>query len=171
MSDYRRVYIRGGCYFFTLVTHQRLPYFSDKSSVDLLMQAMNSVMVKQPFSVDAMVVLPDHLHCIWRMPSHEWDYSSRWREIKKIVTKRIRLRDGRREANIWQARFWEHLIRDEEDWRCHMDYIHYNPVKHRLVSRVGDWPFSSFHRLVSEGWYPENWGEQCPIHLHGMECE
>jgi putative transposase len=156
MSDYRRAYVPGGCYFFTVVIHGRCPVFSTPEGVKLLRAALRSEMTRRPFQIDGFVVLPDHLHAIWRLPSGDSDFSSRWREIKKAVTKGL---GGSFAGTVWQRRFWEHALRDEEDWRRHMDYIHFNPVKHRLVRRPRDWGYSSFATCVAKGWYNENWGE------------
>ena len=172
MSNYLRVYIPGGCYFFTVVTMNRAPLFNTEARVDILRQAMRERMAKQPFQIDAMVVLPDHLHCIWRLPEEDCDYSSRWREIKKSVSRHISTVTNRRnERLVWQRRFWEHTIRDEDDWRRHVDYIHYNPVKHGLAKRPGDWPWSSFRKAVAKGWYDEAWGACEPEAIDGMDYE
>ena len=172
MSDYHRVYIQGGCYFFTVVTLNRTPIFINADRVEILRQAFRKVMAARPFKIDAMVVLPEHLHCIWRLPEGDADYSSRWREIKKAVFRQIcTLTNERNERLIWQRRFWEHTIRDEEDWRKHVDYIHYNPVKHGLVSRPSEWRWSSFSRAITEGWYEASWGANEPTTIVGMDCE
>ena len=172
MSNYHRAYLPGGSYFFTVVTLDRTPVFINESRIEALRQAFRKVMAARPFQIDAMVVLPEHLHCIWRMPEEDADYSSRWREIKKSCSRQIDAAiNARHERRVWQRRFWEHAIRDEEDWRKHVDYIHYNPVKHRLVSRPGDWPWSSFSRAVSKGWHEESWGADEPTTIAGMDCE
>jgi len=151
MSNYRRAYIPGGSYFFTVVTLDRNPIFNNEECVEVLRQAFRKVMVTRPFQIDAMVILPEHLHCIWQMPDGDVDYSSRWREIKKAASRQIStVTNKRNERMVWQRRFWEHAIRDEEDWRKHVDYIHYNPVKHGLVNQPGEWPWSSFSRAVSK---------------------
>lgn len=157
MGDYRRVYVPSGCYFFTVVCWQRRPFFAEPAAIDLLREAIRSVKKKRPFIIDAIVILPDHLHCIWRLPRNDSDFSGRWREIKKHVTRKYGLTSGR----VWQHRFWEHLLRDEEDWRRHVDYIHFNPVKHGLVQRPADWPYSSFPAAVQKGWYLPDWSV-CP---------
>ena len=112
---------------------------------------IKSVKGARPFHINACVVLPEHLHCIWTLPENDDDFSSRWREIKKQFTKLSGCR------TIWQPRFWEHTIRDEVDYRRHTDYIYINPVKHGWVTRVQDWPFSTFHRDVRNGLYPVDW--------------
>ncbi len=173
MSDYRRAFIPGGVYFFTVVTYHRRPIFAVPENVTLLRAAFHHVMAHRPFIIDAIVVLPDHLHCIWRMPEGDVDFSGRWREIKKYVSKRIGA-DGKRsrEKNVWQRRFWEHCIRNEEDSQRHMDYIHYNPVKHGLSSSPAQWPHSSFHKAVAAGWYDVNWGNVGqPETIYQMEME
>ncbi len=172
MSNYRRVYLPGGTYFFTVVTLDRVPVFINEDRVEALRQAFRKVMAVRPFRIDAMVVLPEHLHCILRLPEGDADYSSRWREIKKAASRRIGMdTNARNERMVWQRRFWEHAIRDEEDWRRHVDYIHYNPVKHGLVSSPGEWAWSSFGNAVSKGWYEETWGANEPITIVGMDCE
>ncbi|WP_071886692.1 REP-associated tyrosine transposase [[Enterobacter] lignolyticus] len=151
MSDYRRYYINGGTWFFTVNLKNRQ---SDLlvSQIAELRAAMRSVKKLKPFYINACVVLPEHLHCIWTLPELDCDFSSRWREIKKRLTKSLACR------TIWQPRFWEHAIRNEDDYRRHVDYIYINPVKHGWVSRVQDWPFSTFHRDVRDGLYSVDWG-------------
>ena len=170
ISDYRRVYLPGGMYFFTVVTFRRQRFLIDDDVRAALREGIQFTRQTKPFEIVAWVLLPDHLHCIWRLPPDDTDFSSRWSIIKRIVTQRCgeRLnrpewlnarRRKRQQGTLWQHRFWDHLIRDEDDFNRHMDYIHWNPVKHGLVSKVADWPYSSFHRLVRSGWYAENWGE------------
>ena len=172
MSNYCRAYLPGGIYFFTVVTLNRVPIFTNEDRVEVLRQAFRKVMATRPFEIDAMVILPEHLHCIWRMPEGDADYSSRWREIKKAASRQISIAtNARNERMVWQRRFWEHAIRDEEDWRRHVDYIHYNPVKHGLASRPGAWAWSSFGNAVSKGWYEESWGANEPAIIAGMDCE
>lgn len=172
MSGYQRLRINGGCYFFTVVTWRRKWVFNDDKRVQMLRDALLKVKATRPFQIDAMVVLPDHLHCIWQMPEGDADYSSRWREIKKAVSRGIdTATNHRHERLVWQRRFWEHAIRDENDWRRHMDYIHYNPVKHGFVQHPGHWPWSSFASAVKKGWYDADWGAQPPGHISDMEFE
>ena len=172
MSNYRRADEPGACYFFTVVTHGRYPSFASEERVALLREAFRMTRRERPFVVEAAVILPDHLHCLWRLPTGDADFSGRWREIKKRVSRRLApAANDRRERAVWQRRFWEHLIRDEQDWRNHLDYIHYNPVRHGLVARAGDWPWSSFRRLVELGWYDPDWGAVEPAQIAGMECE
>jgi len=168
MSNYRRVYVPGGVYFFTLVTYRRRHVFTDDARVEILRNALRSTMAIRPFIIDAMVVLPDHLHCIWRLPDDDADYSSRWREVKKRCTRSLCPHD---ETPFWQRRFWEHVIRDDEDWRRHMDYVHYNPVKHGYVQCAKDWRWSSFHTAVKRGWYTPDWGCTEPSSIIGMNAE
>lgn len=168
MTSYRRAKINGGTYFFTQVTHQRQPWMCSDAARLLLREAINHVRQKYPFSIDALVLLPDHLHCIWTLPDDDYDFGIRWRLIKTYVTKhgqdlgvgsRINAsRQRRQEGNLWQRRFWEHAIRDEEDYVSHCDYIHYNPVKHGLCESSASWPYSSFHRFVEAGIYSRDWG-------------
>lgn len=172
MSDYRRVRVPGGCYFFTVVTYGRRPLLADEININLLRQALASAKTRRPFDVEAMVVLPDHLHCIWRLPAGDADFSGRWRAVKQFVSKRLDTAvSPRGEKPVWQRRFWEHLIRDQEDWRRHMDYIHFNPVKHGLVAAPEDWPHSSYRRAVAEGRYPPGWGRTEPDSVRNMMRE
>jgi putative transposase len=170
MSNYRRVYLPGGMYFFTVVTYRRRRFLIDDDVRAALREGIQLTRQTKPFEIIAWVSLPDHLHCIWRLPADDTDFSLRWSIIKRIVTQRcgVRLnrpewlnarRQKRQQGTLWQHRFWDHLIGDEDDFNRHLDYIHWNPVKHGLVSKVNDWPYSSFHRLVRNGWYSENWGE------------
>ena len=172
MGNYRRAIIPGGVFFFTVVTYHRAPIFNNPENVSYLRAAFRKVIADKPFEIDAIVVLPDHLHCIWRLPDGDSDYSSRWREIKKAASRDINASSNQRnERLVWQRRFWEHAIRTDEDWRMHMDYIHYNPVKHGLALRPGDWPWSSFKRCVSKGWYEESWGSCEPADIAGVDWE
>jgi len=172
VSNYHRACFPGGVYFFTVVTHDRAQVFINEERVEVLREAFRKVMAVRPFQIDAMVVLPEHLHCIWRMPEGDADYSSRWREIKKAVSRQIDTTTNKRnERMVWQRRFWEHAIRDEEDWRKHVDYIHFNPVKHGLAKLPGEWRWSSFSHAVSKGWYEDSWGASEPTTIIGMDCE
>lgn len=173
MSCYRRACIPGACYFFTVVTYQRNPLFDNESAVKVLREAFRAEIQRRPFEVEAAVVLPDHLHCIWRLPEGDADFSSRWREIKKYVSQNLEgvVVNTRGEGNVWQRRFWEHVIRDDQDYQAHVDYIHYNPVKHGYVSLPGDWPWSSFNRWVDAGCYSADWGRTEPGSIGLMEME
>ena len=170
MSNYRRSNIKGGCYFFTVVTHRRQSIFEDESLHAYLRRAILETRYRYPFEIDAWVLLPDHIHCIWTLPEGDADFSRRWSLIKTHFTKMLPssflekpVSDSQcryRRRGIWQRRFWEHQIHDERDYQNHMDYLHYNPVKHGLVSSVCEWPYSTFHRYVRQGVYPENWGSE-----------
>lgn len=169
--EYRRDRTPGASYFFTLVTHQRRPLLAVEEAVDRLRDAFRRVRARRAFTVEAMVILPDHLHCIWTLPPGDADFSTRWRLIKSRFTRsnpvdgRVKPGSARRrkhEAAIWQHRFWEHRLRDDRDFRNHVEYIHYNPIKHGLVERLADWPWSSFHRYVERGLYPPDWGSSVP---------
>jgi putative transposase len=138
-----------------------------------LHEALRLERQKRPFELNAIVLLPDHVHTVWTLPGPDQDYSVRWQRIKETFT-RLFLRAGgseghrsgsrtrHRERAIWQQRFWEHTCRDEADWARFLDYLHWNPVKHGLAARVGDYPWSSFHRFVERGVYDPNWGEADP---------
>lgn len=125
------------------------------------------IRAKLPFESIAWVLLPDHLHTIWRLPETDSNFGLRWARIKQLVTRTCldhsqstnvsESRTTRREGSIWQRRFWEHTIRDESDLRRHIDYIHYNPVKHGYAAKPADWPYSTFHRFVRNGVYPKDW--------------
>ncbi len=169
MSQYRRVVCPGGRFFFTLVTYQRQKVFLCEENISVLRSAIVKVRAVRPFQIDAMVVLPDHIHCIWSLPENDSDYSGRWREIKKAVSKNIVHSSPFK--TIWQRRFWEHVISDENDWRNHMDYIHFNPVKHGYVKSPADWPWSSFSRLVEKGYYESDWGRSEPDDISKMWFE
>lgn len=173
MSDYRRLYLPGGTYFFTVVTHGRQPLFSDEQNIEKLRSAFRYVKTRWPFKVIAAVVLPDHLHCLWQLPVADTDFSTRWQMIKTDFSRHVPARlnkDGSK--NLWQPRYWEHCsIRDDEDFGRHLDYIHYNPVKHGLASASLEWKFSSFRRFVRTGWYDAAWGGSEPENIRGMEFE
>ena len=154
----------GGTYFFTVNLHDRRRDLL-VSHIDVLRRATTDVRRRAPFHIDAWVVLPEHMHCVWTLPPGDDDFSNRWRELKKAFSKAIApierrdvVRERRNERGIWQRRFWEHTIHDDADYTAHLDYVHFNPVKHGLVTRVADWPYSSFHRAVSDGLYPVDWG-------------
>ena len=132
--------------------------------IDRLRAAVAKTRERYPLTIDAVVVLPDHIHAVWTLPPGDADFSLRWRLIKQRFVRgqpkqeRISaVRKARHERGIWQRRFWEHLIRDEADYARHVEYCYINPVKHGLVSRVRDWPHSSFHRDVRTGIIPEDW--------------
>ncbi|MDG9923307.1 MULTISPECIES: transposase [unclassified Pseudomonas] len=168
MPYYRRAIVPGGTYFFTVVTYGRQAILTKDDVREALREAIDLVRGRQPFRIDGWVLLPDHMHTIWTLPEGDADFSDRWRLIKRHVAAacpsyhRPELLSGRRRAknqsSLWQNRFWEHLIRDEADLRSHLDYLHGNPLKHGLVQRVADWPWSSFHRYVRRGTYPADWG-------------
>lgn len=168
MSNYRRVYVMGGWYFFTLVTYQRYPLFRNPENISHLRNAFAHVIKKHPFSIKAIVILPDHLHCIWSLPDDDKDYSTRWRLIKHYFS---RQKISCPLDKIWQPRFWEHFIRDETDLKNHIDYIHYNPVKHGLASSPAEWRHSTFHKYVRHGWYDKDWGQQVPDKIKSMDFE
>ncbi len=171
MTDYRRSPFGGGC-FFTVVTYRRRRFLIDDLSRACLRTAWRRVRRDRPFEVVALCLLPDHLHCVWRLPEGDNDFSLRWMPIKKGFTRRYLQAGGRefeqslsrrkrRERGIWQRRFWEHQIRDADDLQKHVDYIHYNPVKHGLVEVVEEWPWSTYHKCVRDGLYPHGILNHC----------
>ena len=165
MVNYRRHRVPGGCYFFTVTLLDRQASFLT-DHIDALRAAFSRVKRRHPFEIDAVVVLPDHLHCIWTLPHNDADFSLRWRQIKSEFSRTLPVVEPvnpanlrRKERGIWQRRFWEHLIRDDHDYESHVDYIHYNPVKHGHAPSPQSWPFSSFKRFVERGIYPRNWSK------------
>jgi putative transposase len=163
MTNYRRNFVPGATYFFTVnVADRRSNILTEHAAV--LRAAFRDIRSAHPFAIDAIVVLPDHLHAVWTLPDGDHDFAQRWRLIKASFSREIpggeplsASRLAKAERGIWQRRFWEHTIRDERDLERHVDYIHFNPVKHGYVSRVRDWPYSSFHQMVRVGIYPDDW--------------
>jgi len=171
MVKYRRNKIPGGTWFFTLTLQDRKSQLLT-DHIDLLRTAFHKARSRRPFTIDAIVILPDHLHTLWTLPSGDADFSNRWWYIKSSFTRALRdagrplHRNHRGEYNIWQRRFWEHTIRDDADMQHHIDYIHFNPVKHGHVEQAADWPFSSFHRYVRKGVLPQNWAGVSDTNQH-----
>jgi putative transposase len=165
MPDYRRFRVQGGCYFFTVNLAQRHRDGLLIQHIEELRNAVSRVKQKRSFHIDGWVVLPDHMHCLWTLPPGDDDFATRWRLIKTFFSRGllavepksgVGIRQG--ERGIWQRRYWEHAIRNARDYEAHMDYLHYNPVKHGYVNRVADWPYSTFSRCVGKGIYPADWG-------------
>jgi len=160
---YRRANVAGGTYFFTVnLAERKRTLLVDH--VDLLRAVIEKIKAAHRFKIDAMVILPDHLHAVWTLPMGDCDYATRWMLIKAGFSRdlakderRNKSRVAKGERGVWQRRYWEHVIRDDRDYSRHVDYVHYNPVKHGYVERVGDWPHSTFHRYVARGIYPPNW--------------
>jgi putative transposase len=169
MPEYRRYFVPGGTYFFTLVTLHRAPIFRSADARKILGRVMRAQCQQTPFQTVAVVLMPEHLHAIWTLPPNDDAYSARWQAVKaKFTSEWLKsaeseedvspgYRDQRRRG-IWQPRFMEHTIRDEENLNNHFDYVHYNPVKHGYAHSPRDWLWSSFHRYVRSGDYPPNWG-------------
>jgi putative transposase len=163
MTSYRRNFVPGGSYFFTVnLAGRRLRLLIEH--IELLRNAFRDVKAVHPFAVEATVVLPDHLHALWTLPEGDADFAMRWRLIKAGFSRGLprgervsSSRSTKGERGIWQRRYWEHTLRDERDFERHVDYIHFNPVKHGHVRRVSDWPYSTFHQMVKLGIYPEDW--------------
>jgi putative transposase len=163
MRTYTRALLPGATYFFTLAVADRNagPLLDN---IGALRNAFRTVRRAHPFAIDAIVVLPDHLHCLWTLPEGDSDYPTRWRLIKAAFSRAMppgepvsdsRARRG--ERAVWQRRYWEHVIRDERDFERHVDYIHYNPVKHGWSEAPGRWPYSSFRKFVAAGVYDATW--------------
>jgi putative transposase len=183
MANYRRNFLPGGSFFFTVNLADRRSGMLTEN-IDRLREAFREIRARHPFTIEAIVVLPDHLHTIWTLREGDADFAMRWRQIKSAFSRRLprsigsigwversethhgiaardeRISNSRHrkgERGIWQRRYWEHTLRDEDDFVRHVDYIHFNPVKHGHVARVADWPHSSFHRMVRHGIYPKDW--------------
>jgi putative transposase len=161
MVNYRRNFLPGRIFFTVTLADRRSSILVN--NIVSLRHAFRITKAEQPFVIDAIVVLPEHLHAVMTLPSEDSDFSGRWRRIKSLFSrdlvarKRPLIRNDRGEYSLWQRRFWEHTVRDENDFARHVDYIHYNPVKHGLVSQVRDWPYSSFHVYVRRGVLPQDW--------------
>ncbi len=180
MPDYRRAYLKGGTFFFTVASYKRHPIFKEEAAIDLLWRCFETTISVLPFRVDAIVILPDHLHTIWTLPGDDPDFSTRWKRIKATFSRRHHgciIEDipesmrGKKEKGIWQRRFWEHVIRDQTDFNRHCDYIHYNPVKHGLADSPSEWKYSSFREFVEKGLYRQDWGRSPARELLGMNLE
>jgi putative transposase len=161
---YRRSWVPGGTYFFTVNLACRRERLLT-AHIDCLRDSVRRVRRAHPFEIVAWVVMPEHMHAVWALPAGDSDFAMRWSQIKGAFSRGLpktetisMSRVRKRERNIWQRRFWEHLVRDEEDLARHVDYVHYNPVKHGYVERAVDWPFSTFHQYVRRGWLTEDWG-------------
>jgi putative transposase len=164
MPNYRRVWVPGGTYFFTVTLANRSSTLL-VDRIDALRRALRVARHVRPFEIDAIVVMPDHLHAIWTLPIGDADYSTRWSHIKAEFSRAIpsgefacTSRRDRRERGIWQRRFWARAMVDERDFAAHIDYVHFNPVKHGYANSAAEWPWSSFHRFVREGLLDARWG-------------
>jgi putative transposase len=164
MPDYRRNRAPGGTYFFTVNLRDRSGDLL-VAEIDALRAAVRWTRQRSPFHIDAWVVLPEHMHCVWTLPPGDCDYSRRWRTIKGRFARTLPMTEARSsvqrrrdERGIWQRRFWEHTIRDDADYAAHLDYVHFNPVKHGLVADAWARPFSSFRPCAAAGVYPAGWG-------------
>jgi putative transposase len=166
MPDYRRMRIPGGTYFFTVALRDRRAEWL-VTEIETLRAAVRATRTRHPFHIDAWVVLPDHMHCLWTLPPDDSDFPTRWRMIKAKFSKSIPRSADRppslvrkQERGVWQRRYWEHHVRDDRDYAVHMDYIHFNPVKHGAADAPGAWPYSSFRHCVARGLYPASWRGQ-----------
>jgi putative transposase len=163
MPNYRRVWIPGGTYFFTVALADRRSTLLTTRIAELR-TAFHTTRKARPFTTDAIVVLPDHIHAIWTLPSGDADYATRWAHVKATFSRALPAserasasRVRKRERGIWQRRYWARAIVDEKDFAAHVDYVHINPVKHALVSCAREWPWSSFHRYVRDGVLAQTW--------------
>ena len=180
MPDWRRAHVPGGSFFFTVVTDGRRPLFRDVRGAKVLGSVLRACRTRWPFTIAAIVLLPDHLHAIWSLPRGDADYAKRWAWIKKEFTKAWLAQSGRerpqsaarvreRRRGVWQAKYWEHTLEDEDDFERHFDYIHFNPVKHGYVSAPYDWKPSSFHRWVRKGVYDPDWGQRQELNFRDVQ--
>jgi len=168
VPNYRRSKNPGSTYFFTVNALNRSANGPLVENIELLRSSIRGVISEHPVVIDAIVVLPDHMHCIWTMPEGDSDYPKRWALIKSGFSRALpgpaeavsNSRAMLGERGIWQRRYWEHMIRDERDFRTHTDYIHFNPVQHGYVCKVREWPYSSFHKYVKQGVYSIDWGDE-----------
>ena len=180
MSNYRRDNTAGATWFLTVVTYQRQAFLCQDKVRAALREAIGKVHSKYPFKIEAWVLLPDHFHCIWTLPDGDSNFQLRIQLIKRYVTQKCApflhrdeltttSRRKRNESTIWQRRYWEHRLHSEKDFEHHMDYIHYNPVKHGLSQTPTKWPYSTIHRLTKKGVYPADWASEptaCPGREH-----
>jgi putative transposase len=180
MPEYRRVRIPGSTVFITLVTYNRTPIFLEPDARDIFRFAWKDTTRKFPFKTDAICLLPDHIHVLITLPENDNDYPLRIREVKRVFTKgyllnheekheRNQSHKSKKESTLWQRRYWEHTIRDNNDYQNHFDYIHFNPLKHGLVENLSSWPWSSFHRCVRLGIYDEDWGGEYDPDVHNND--
>ena len=181
MSRYRRIRLEGGVFFFTVVTYERRPILTTDLGLQCLRNAWRETNSTMPFEVEAVCVLPDHLHTVWTLPHGDDDYPARWRKLKGTFSREYRAEGGvhreadssrrrKREVAVWQRRYWEHRIRDVDDLRRHVEYTHFNPVKHGHVTDLTDWPWSTFHDHVKQGWVEPDWGTIEPDDIVSLEA-
>jgi len=174
MPNYRRAFIPGATWFFTVNLLERHHNDLLVREIDLLRASVRQVRKRYPFQIDAWVVLPEHMHAVWTLPPRDANFSLRWRLIKSAFSRalpkterRSAVRMSNGERGIWQRHFWEHLIRDEVDFQRHVDYVHVNPLKHGVVKQIADWPYSTFHRFVENGIYSLNWSGDVDVLVAG----
>ena len=170
MSCYKRNFVDGGTFFFTVVSYQRQRILTSPAIRIALRKAIQKTQQDFPFKINAWVLLPDHIHCIWTLPNGDDDYSRRWSMIKRLTSQSCKYhlppyylnsssRLKRNESTLWQRRFWEHTITDDSDYMNHLNYIYWNPVKHGYANTVSEWSYSTFHRDVKNGLYGADWGD------------
>jgi REP-associated tyrosine transposase len=177
MPKYRRNYQNGGTYFISIITGERFPLFESSIARDCLRLAFEKTKATHPFTLDACVLLPEHIHCLLTLPEDDGEYSKRISIVKRLFSQCCKQKGiqyprpsksklSKRESGFWQRRFWEHTIKDEEDYKNHLDYIHYNPVKHGLVQCAHAWPHSTFNKWIKHGEYGSDWACECDGKKH-----
>ncbi len=174
MRCYKRTFVPGATYFFTLNLYNRKNDLLIEH-IDALRLAFKKVKSAYPFSINAAVIMPDHCHMIITLAENDTRYPQRLSMIKAAFSKQMtrdeaisKSRQRKRERGIWQRRYWEHMIRDEVDYENHLNYIHYNPVKHGYVKKPSDWRYSSIHRFIKQGVIKENWA--CSDNFQQLKC-
>jgi putative transposase len=172
MSEYRRLYLPGSTIFLTIVTYNRQPIFANSENIILLRKALAKTRSEKPFEITAAAILPDHLHFLWTLHPDYYNYSYLVSRLKVLFTRSLKdkkyqsenishSRIKHRESDVWQRRFWEHTVKDESEFENFLNYIHYNPVKHGLVSCPHFWQYSSFQTWVNKGIYQHDWACIC----------
>jgi putative transposase len=173
MPNYRRYYTPNAIVFITCVTRERYPYLKSRTDIDLFFSTLTRVQQTNPFEIIAHVILPDHFHCLIKVNHPSGDFSTVMHSLKRNYTRNYkRAHNIQKTLSIWQRGFWDHVIRDEQDFGTHLDYIHWNPIKHGWVNKPEDWPYSTYRDWINEGVYEIGWGwVEEPQNLNGLKFE
>jgi len=173
MPDYRRFYIPNSITFITCVTRDRYPYLKSKSDIDLFFSTLARVKEIKPFELMAYVVLPDHFHWLMKVDQSSGNFSKVMHSIKRNFTQNYKqAHNVQKSISIWQRGFWDHVIRDERDLEIHLDYIHWNPIKHGCVNKPSNWPYSTYRDWEGMGIYDLGWGcVEIPENISGLNFE